>query len=69
MTFFATFSAHTSTRLAEIGYLLVAIAGVWLFASQIPALKLERTRIGGGGILLAAAGALLVIATHWGTFR
>ena len=45
-----------------------AIAGVWLVAAQVPQLNLRSTRTTVAGVLLAIAGLLLVIATHWGKF-
>lgn len=61
-------SHHTGVRLAEVGFLLLLIAGVWLAASQIPQLRLSTVRTAVAGVALAAAGILLVIATHWGHF-
>ena len=58
----------TGIKLAEIGFLLILIAGVWLVAAEIPALGLHRARTIVAGTALAAAGALLIIATHWGHF-
>jgi len=58
----------TGTRLAEFGFLLILIAGVWLVAAEIPALRLRRARTIVAGTALAAAGVLLIIATHWGHF-
>jgi hypothetical protein len=55
-------------RLAEVGFLLIVIAGVWLAAAQIPQLKLHTARTTVAGLLLATAGLLLIIATHWGHF-
>jgi hypothetical protein len=63
-----TISYDTSVRIAEVGFLLILIAGVWLVAAEIPALKLSRVRTIVAGAALAAAGVLLIIATHWGTF-
>jgi len=61
--------AHgTGIKLAEIGFLLILIAGVWLVATEIPALRLHRARTIVAGAALAAAGVLLIIATHWGHF-
>jgi hypothetical protein len=62
------FSHHGGIRLAEVGFLLVLIAGVWLVAAQLPQLKLAAARTAVTGTLLAVAGLLLVIATHWGHF-
>jgi len=63
-----TISYHTSVRLAEVGFLLILFAGVWFVAAEIPALKLGRVRTIVAGAALAAAGLLLIIASHWGTF-
>jgi hypothetical protein len=61
-------SSHTGVTLAEVGFLLILFAGVWLVAAQIPAFKMPRVRTIVAGIALALAGALLIIATHWGHF-
>ena len=61
--------AHqTGRRLAEVGFLLVLFAGVWIAAAQIPRLKLATARTIVAGIALAIGGALLIIATRWGHF-
>ena len=59
---------HAGLRLAEIGFLLIAFAGVWLVAAQLPRFKLRTARTSVAGIALAIAGVLLIIATHWGQF-
>jgi len=59
---------HAGRRLAEIGFLLILIAGIWLAAAQIPAFKLSTARTIVAGVALAAAGVLLIIAIHWGHF-
>jgi hypothetical protein len=59
---------HTGRRLAEIGFLLILIAGIWLAAAQIPAFKLGTARTIVAGVALAVAGVLLLIAIHWGHF-
>ncbi len=61
-------SHQGGVRLAEVGFLLVLIAGVWLVASQLPQLKFHTARTIVAGVLLAIAGLLLIIATHWGHF-
>ena len=61
-------SRQTGVVLAEVGFLLILFAGVWLVASQIPALKIPTERMIVAGIALAVAGILLIIATHWGGF-
>jgi hypothetical protein len=60
-------SHHTGIRLAELGFLLVAIAGA-LFL--IGAIAPSGMRVGTGlaGAALAAGGVLMIVATHWGHF-
>jgi hypothetical protein len=62
------FTHHTGIRLAEIGFLLVLFAGVWLTAAHIPQLKFATARTIVAGVALTLAGVLLIIATHWGHF-
>jgi hypothetical protein len=59
---------NTGRHLAEIGFLLILFAGIWLAAAQIPLFKLPTARTIVAGIALAIGGALLIIATHWGHF-
>lgn len=60
---------HTGIRFAEVGFLLIVIAGVWLACSEIlNAAKWGKLRTIVAGVLLAIAGVLLIIATHWGHF-
>jgi len=59
-------SHQTGVRVAEVGALLITIAGVWLAAAEIPQLRLARTRVIVAGVLLAAAGILFIVAFHWG---
>lgn len=61
-------SHQTGVTLAEVGFLLILFAGVWLVAAQIPAFKMPTARTIVAGIALALAGVLLIIATHWGHF-
>ena len=63
------FTSSTGPKLAEIGFLLILIAGVWLVAAELlqPA-KWRTFRTVVAGAALAAAGVLLIIATHWGHF-
>jgi len=61
----------TSVTLAEVGFLLILIAGVWLVASELAflgAAKWHKFRIFVAGVCLTAAGILLIVATHWGSF-
>ncbi|HEX3807448.1 MAG TPA: hypothetical protein VHV52_11785 [Gaiellaceae bacterium] len=62
------FSAHTGNRLAEVAFLLILIAGIWLAAAQLPVFKFAAARTIVAGLALAVAGALLIVATHWGHF-
>jgi uncharacterized membrane protein SirB2 len=65
----ATMTRHTGIRLAEVGFLLILIAGVWLVCAEIlNAAKWGKLRTIVSGALLAIAGLLLIIATHWGHF-
>lgn len=57
---------NTTKTLAEVGFLLILFAGVWLVASEIPMLKMPRARRIVAGVALALAGIVLIIATHWG---
>jgi len=68
MNFVLALTHQTGRRLAEIGFLLILFAGIWLAAAQIPQLKLGTARTIIAGIALAVGGLLLVIATHWGHF-
>ena len=60
---------HAGVRLAEVGFLLILIAGVWLAAAEF--LDPERWGVFRrlvASIALAISGVLLIIATHWGHF-
>jgi hypothetical protein len=59
---------HTGVRLAEVGFLLIVFAGIWLAAAQAPNFKYRTARTVVAGVALALAGLLLIIATHWGHF-
>lgn len=66
-----TISHATGVTLAEVGFLLILIGGVWLVASEIAALgaaKWHKFRMIVAGSCLAVAGILLIVATHWGGF-
>jgi hypothetical protein len=68
MSLVPAFSRQTGVRLAELGFLFVTFAGVWLAASQVPRLRFARARKIVAGIALAIGGLLLIVATHWGHF-
>jgi hypothetical protein len=59
---------QTGVRLAEVGFLLIMIAGVWLVSAESPAFKFARARTVVAGVLLALGGLLLIIATREGGF-
>ena len=57
----------TGIKLAEVGFLLILIAGVWLVASEIAALgavKWHKFRIFVAGGCHAAAGILLIVGSY-----
>ena len=69
MTLLVGFSHHAAVRLAEVGFLLILIAGVWLTAAEtLDPEKWRKVRTIVAGLLLAIAGLLLIIAAHWGRF-
>lgn len=68
MNFVLALTHHTGRVLAEVGFLLVLFAGVWLTAAQIPQLRMGTARMIVAGIALAIGGTQLIIATHWGHF-
>jgi hypothetical protein len=58
------FSDQEGITLAEVGFLLILFAGVWLVAAQIPVFKMSTVRIFVAGTAPALAGLPLNIATH-----
>ena len=60
---------HTGVRLAEVAFLLITFAGLWLAVADLRQADLGRARGIVGGGALAAAGVLLIVATRWGRFR
>jgi hypothetical protein len=64
--FLLAFSHSTSVTVAEVAFLLMLIAGVWTAVAWLARGKWERFRMVVAGILIAVAGLLLIIATHWG---
>lgn len=64
---FLAITRHTGIRIAELGFLLAAIAGALLvLGAAVPFGQRVGTAL--GGLALAASGVLLVVATHWGHF-
>ena len=61
------FSHNTSVTVAEVAFLLLLIAGIWMaVAWLLDQQRWTRFRMIVAGVLIAAAGLLLIIATHWG---
>ena len=70
MTAVLAITHATGIKLAEAGFLLIVIAGVWLiFAELLQPEKWRTIRTVVAGSALVAAGVLLIIATHWGHFN
>jgi hypothetical protein len=59
---------QTGMRLAEIGFLLILFAGLWVTAAQVPKFRFATARTIVAGVALALSGLLLIIATHRGQF-
>jgi hypothetical protein len=68
MNLLLAFSHQAGIRVAEVGFLLVLFAGIWLAASGFPLLKLSTFRSIVAGVALAIGSLLLIVATHWGHF-
>jgi hypothetical protein len=68
MNLLLAITPQAGRKLAEVGFLLILFAGIWLAAAQIPLFKLATARTIIAGIALAIAGVLLIIATRWGHF-
>jgi hypothetical protein len=67
LVFLLAISRHTGIRIAELGFLLAAIAGaLLLIGAAFPFGRRIGTAL--GGLALAAGGVLLIVATHWGHF-
>ena len=62
------FRAHSSLRMAELGELLLAAAGVLLLLGGMTPFG-RRAGQTFGGLCLAIGGVLLVLATRWGRFH
>jgi len=58
---------QTGVRLAEIAFLLLLISGLWLVVGQM-GFKIRWGQTIVAGVLLAAAGLILIVAVHWGHF-
>ena len=60
-------SVHSTIRVTELGFLLFAIAGVWVVFAELQQNKWTRFRFTVAGLLIAAGAVLNIVATHWGT--
>jgi hypothetical protein len=66
------FSHDTSVTVAEVAFLFLLIAGVWIAFAWILENQPDRRFSGRrfrmivAGVLIAVAGLLLIIATYWG---
>jgi hypothetical protein len=72
------FSHTAGVRVAEVAFLLLLIAGVWIASASLTKVEKTHTWLGFvvlassrfrmvvAGVLLACGGLLLIIATHWG---
>jgi hypothetical protein len=66
------FSHDTSVTVAEVAFLLLLIAGVWIGFAWIFEERPDRRFSGRrfrmivAGVLLAVAGLLLIISAYWG---
>ena len=58
---------HTGIRLAELGFLLAAIAGALLLIEAIVPFG-RRVGTALAGMALGAGAVLMIVATHWGHF-
>jgi hypothetical protein len=68
MSLLLTISHHTSVRIAEVAFLLILIAGIWMVAAELLPPQWHKFRMIVAGSAFAASGILLLIVTHWGHF-
>jgi hypothetical protein len=61
------FSHSSAVTVAEVAFLLFLISGVWIAVAWLTqGNKWQRFRMIVAGVLIAGAGVLLIVATHWG---
>lgn len=62
-----TFTRHSSLRIAELGFALVAVAGVVLFlAAIVPGGRRPGNLL--AGLLLVIGAVVVIVAIHFGRF-
>lgn len=61
-----TISHKSSVRIAEVAFLLILIAGIWMVVAELMPQQFHKLRLVVAGIAFAASGILLLVATHWG---
>jgi drug/metabolite transporter (DMT)-like permease len=66
VTFLLAVTHHASVRIAEVAFVLLLFAGVWLAAAD--RLGQRRIRSTVAGVAIALSGLLLIVASHFGTF-
>jgi hypothetical protein len=78
MSLVVGFAHSAAVKVTDVAFLLFAIAGIWIAVAAL--IPVEKTHLGCGfivvgssrfrvivaGILLAAGGVLLIVATRWG---
>lgn len=60
------FTRHTGVRIAEIGFAVLALAGLLLAIAPIT--RFSKSGAVAGGIALAAGAVLVIVAIRWGSF-
>jgi hypothetical protein len=66
VSFLLAITHHASVRLAELAFLLLLFAGVWLAAAERIGQRRARSTV--AGVAIALSGLLLIVASHFGTF-
>jgi hypothetical protein len=61
-------SAHSGKRLAEVGFLLILVAGAWMVATGLPQVRVAKGLRTVSGLALGVGALLLIVAVHWGHF-
>ena len=59
-------SQHASIRLTEVGFLLFAIAGIWLVVAEVGPDRWTKFRFTVAGALITVGAVLNIVVAHWG---